>query len=226
LASSAAPLSLGITYPVGSASESSEEEPAPAGDRFLAFERQRKAALAKFDSDRDPVLSVTLKSERLKTTSDPQLIENPNYGRPHSAPAERVSQQAMRLQPVASSPERRNAASPRRSDPGDDDVEFVINDSWIKSLSMDADTDAASGFLLAQLPSAPTAPQHARRTRRSDADEDPVEEARKAALSRQMSAPVEREQGRSRHLSAEQYAHDWGFATDVGQMIERVMKQK
>jgi hypothetical protein len=213
-----------------SASDSSEDAQQPADDCFVLFERQRKAALGKFDSDRNPVLSVTLKSERLRTTSDPKLIENPNYARPHaesySAPGERVSQQARGLQHVASSPERRRAVPLSHSCPGEGDVEFVINNSWIESLSMDADDQAASAFLLAQLPSSPMTVRQARRARTRDPDDDPVEEARKAALSRQMRAPFKGEQGTARQLSAEQYADEWGFAPDLGLMIERVMKRK
>jgi hypothetical protein len=112
----------------------------------------------------------------------------------------------------------------------------VINDSWIASLSMDLEDDQFASSFLSTLPDAPSSaggrrpktkqPRKRHRSTEADVDDDPVEAARKAALSRQTVAESEGEQAKVKPLSAEEYADDWGFTPELGEMIERVMKRK
>jgi hypothetical protein len=238
---SGVPLSLSILSPITDASDSDEEEETTA-DVFSLFEKKRKATLSKFDRESSPVLAVALKFDRLKSLADPIYVENHNClvssadAGAHGAPAERSPPQAKL--PTDDVGARRQGPIPgQQMPPAVSDMEFVINDSWIASLSMELEEDQFASSFLSNLPDGPSSSKGRRsNTKQSrerlpsiDADlrdEDPVEEARKAALSRQAAADSEEEQARMKPLSAEEYADDWGFAPDLGEMIERVMKRK
>jgi hypothetical protein len=218
-----------------------EEEDSSDGDTFVAFERDRRVALAQYVNPTYKFVEIRLKSDQpSRTPSDaaPQFLTNPRYldhlskREAFSAPLEDSSPKHLTLSGQfhsSSDVSPRSTRRPRRPATSEEgNLSVAANASWIHAAALDAD-DEIPGFL-STLPEASL--HHRKSERRSKPAgaliDDPVEEAWRSAMSQNKQVQEEPEppaRPQNRNYTADELTREWGFTDpEIGRHIKRFMK--
>ena len=240
-------------------------------EKIKKFENQRNQLFSDYFSFKHEVQSITLQASKRIPAVDPEIVINNKYAKILAKSAEKKAQQQQQLPETESAPTKgqfgslssetldtapesmssNRTKSRRKKQPillNEKDVNLEINTSWIQAASLEADEEYLAW--LQDLPNAPETSQKKSKNSKDSKDDDtelmidPLEEARRSALAKQIELadedsfkyeppPHEEPQQKetppkpppvSRIPSAAELNADWGFTDQaIGMSIRKFM---